>query len=325
MAMGALSAHLRAPEDHARLPFHPDCPVCRSERLTGVLPSVGLVSLRTQAALAAGVLAFSAAAPSAVLAAETDQEQQGAAAPGQSGGADTAGNPDFDPGGASTDLPSDAPPVPQPEAPSAGDDDAAPLDDEPANDVDAPVADAGDEPSGPNAQQPAAPATPPAPPSRGDPEQPASPTSPGPDRGCASGSDRCAGLVAHQRQFATPGARAPSGHEAAAKHESARARQRARASAPMPPLMPRASAPRSAIGVQPVRAPPTPSVAVAVGDRDAAATGDHTHVARPGESLWSIARDVLGGDGVDCSRSPARSTGCGSSTRTGSAPAIATC
>ena len=112
--MGSLSAHLRAPEDHARLPFHPDCPVCRSERLTGVLPPAGVVSLRTQAALAAGVLAFSAAAPAAVLAAEPDQEQQGATAPGQSGGADTAGNPDFDPGGASTDLPSDAPPVPQP-------------------------------------------------------------------------------------------------------------------------------------------------------------------------------------------------------------------
>src|SRR4051795_11823363 len=175
--MGALSAHLRAPEGHARLPFHPDCPVCRSERLTGDLPSVGLVSLRTQAALAAGVLAFSAAAPAAVLAAETDQEQQGDAAPGQSGGVDTTGIPDFDPGGVSTDLPSEAPPVPQPEAPSAAsDDDAAPLDQEPANDVDAPVADAGDEPSGPTAQQPAAPTTPPAPPSAGDPEQPASPT-----------------------------------------------------------------------------------------------------------------------------------------------------
>jgi nucleoid-associated protein YgaU len=34
---------------------------------------------------------------------------------------------------------------------------------------------------------------------------------------------------------------------------------------------------------------------VGVGDRDAAARGDRTHVARPGESLWSIARDVLGG------------------------------
>ena len=40
---------------------------------------------------------------------------------------------------------------------------------------------------------------------------------------------------------------------------------------------------------------PTSSVAVVVGDRDAAAQSDGTHVARPGESLWSIARDVLGG------------------------------
>jgi hypothetical protein len=294
--MRALSAHLRAPEDHARLPFHPDCPVCRSERLTGVLPSVGLVSLRTQAALAAGVLAFSAAAPSAVLAAETDQEQQGAAAPGQSGGADTTGNPDFDPGGASTDLPSEAPPVPQPKAPpAASNDDASPLDQEPANDVDAPVADAGDEPSGPNAQQPAAPATPPIPSSAGDPEQPASSTNPGPAADAppattaAPGSPRTNAslrLRAHERRADT---------KRAAKHEIARARQRARASAPDVSADATASAPRSAAGVQPVQATPTPSVAVAVGDRDAAARGDDTHVARPGESLWSIARDVLGG------------------------------
>jgi hypothetical protein len=292
--MRSLSAHLRAREDHARLPFHPDCPVCRSERLTGVLPAAGIVSLRTQAALAAGVLALSAAAPVAALAAEPDQEQQGAAAPGQSASTDSADSPDFDPGGASTDLPSDAPPVPQLEAPSAaGNDDAAPLDQEPATDVDAPVVDAGDDP-GPNAQQPGAPASQLAPPAAGGPNEPAPPSSPArtadapPPATAAPGSPRTnAGvrLRAHEHRADT---------KRAATKQLARARQLARASAPSASTDAPASAPRLATVVQPVRARPTSSVAVAVGDRDAAVRGERTHVARPGESLWSIARDVLG-------------------------------
>src|SRR3954452_8683615 len=155
--MRSLSAHLRAPDDHAGLPFHPDCPMCRRERLSGVLSSEGVVSQRAQAALAAGVLALSAAAPAAALAAEPDHEQQGAAAPGQTGGSDPASSPDFDPGGASTDLLSDAPAVPQLSAPAADSDDADALDQEPANDVDPLVADPGD------ADQPSAPASRPAP------------------------------------------------------------------------------------------------------------------------------------------------------------------
>ena len=77
--------------------------------------------------------------------------------------------------------------------------------------------------------------------------------------------------------------------------ELARARQLARASAPSASAEAPASALSSAAGVQPVQARPTSSVAVVVGDRDAAGRGDGTHVVRPGESLWSIARDVLGG------------------------------
>src|SRR3954447_393927 len=250
--MRSLSAHLQAPEDHARLPFHPDCPVCRSERLTGVLPPAGVVSLRTQAAFAAGVLAFSAVAPAAALAAEPDQEQQGAAAPGQLGSTDTADSPDFDPGGTSTDLPADAPPAPPLHAPpAAGDDDAAPLDEEPANDVDAPVADAGDEPAGPNAQLPAAPATPLVPSSAGDPEQPASPTSPGPT---ADTPPAATAVPSSPRTDASLRLRARERRadmKRAAKHEIARARQRARATGPDTSADAPASAPRSATGVQP--------------------------------------------------------------------------
>ena len=35
--MTSLSAHLRQPEAHGALPFHADCPMCRSERLLGSL------------------------------------------------------------------------------------------------------------------------------------------------------------------------------------------------------------------------------------------------------------------------------------------------
>ena len=57
----SLSAHLTAgTAEHGRLAFHPDCPRCRAERLAGSLAADSLVSRRGQAALAAGLLAFSA-------------------------------------------------------------------------------------------------------------------------------------------------------------------------------------------------------------------------------------------------------------------------
>ena len=93
----SLNRHLTSSSSaHGRLAFHPDCPRCRAERLCGALGSDRLLTLRAQAALAAGVLAFSAAAPPSVaLAQEPDQEQEGADDPGaESPGFET----DFDPG-----------------------------------------------------------------------------------------------------------------------------------------------------------------------------------------------------------------------------------
>ena len=54
--MRSLTAHLREPEDHGRLPSIPDCPVCRDERLAGHLPPAARPAAN-QALLAAGVLA----------------------------------------------------------------------------------------------------------------------------------------------------------------------------------------------------------------------------------------------------------------------------
>src|SRR5215218_7864819 len=94
----SLSAHLTAgTAEHGRLRFHPDCPRCRGERLAGALGTDSLVSRRAQAALAAGLLAFSAGAtPAAAQAPGVPPEQQGAPAPG---GEPPGVQPDFDPGG----------------------------------------------------------------------------------------------------------------------------------------------------------------------------------------------------------------------------------
>ena len=120
--MASLSAHLREPGDHGRLQFHPLCAVCCEDRLAGRLPSDAIVTPRTQALLAAGVLAFSGAAPTSVLAAGSDQEGQGGTEPSAIS-ADPWTNPDSAPGA------TDDPPVdPASAAPvDSGDDDAGPV------------------------------------------------------------------------------------------------------------------------------------------------------------------------------------------------------
>ena len=175
--MASLTAHLRRPSDHGRLPFHPECPLCRSERLSGPLPADAVVGRRTQALLAAGVLALSTATPTAVLAAEPDQEQEGAAAPDQAATQVAPSAPVYDPGGDSTDVPFDAAAAPdsaeqdpaadaleQDEAASegtavadSGDDSGSPASDE------QPASTAQDPPSAPPAAEPIQQASEPAP------------------------------------------------------------------------------------------------------------------------------------------------------------------
>ena len=293
----SLSAHLRAPEDHARLPFHPDCPVCRSERLTGVLPPAGVVSLRTQAVLAAGVLAFSAAAPAAALAAEPDQEQQGAAAPGQSGERRYRGQPRLRPrrrvhrlaagrstGAAARGAVRRRRRRCRPARPGAGKRRRR----------------SGGR-RGRRSRRTERAATrrardSPGPPSAGDPEQPAPPTSPGPTADAPPAATRCAGLAAHERRFATPGARAPSGHDAGGE-EGARPSPSAGARL-CPQCLRRRPRERAALGHRRSDRPSTADVQRRRGGRGSrrcrAGRRARTSLAR-GESLWSIARDMLGG------------------------------
>jgi len=169
----SLSAHLTTGSaEHGRLAFHPDCPRCRSERLGGSLSADALASRRAQAALAVGVLTFSAAAPPAVAqVGETDQEQEGVAPPH----VDEPGlEPEFDPGGDDTLDVETGPIQGGPEAGGQEDDgQGAPVETEPVVDPDAPVVleDAPD-------SQPPAPQPIPAPAPTPEPPVPAPPVGP---------------------------------------------------------------------------------------------------------------------------------------------------
>jgi outer membrane biosynthesis protein TonB len=62
--VNSLSAHLAAGPEHGKLRFHPDCPVCRSQRLAGALPDV-LLPARAQAGLLAAALGAGSLLPAA--------------------------------------------------------------------------------------------------------------------------------------------------------------------------------------------------------------------------------------------------------------------
>jgi hypothetical protein len=282
--MASLSAHLRQTEAHGRLSFHPECPICRAERLSGTLPAPGTAARRAQAAVLAGVLAASAVTPAVALAQEPDQVSEGTIAPEETGG-DPALDPDFDPGGESDDLPFDAPEAPESEPaqdPELGD--PGPLEQEPTTDVEGPVADAGDGSEEPEAAAPAPVATATPTPS---------PTPPAPD---APESSQPAAPVDGQ---ATPPAEPRD--EGKAEREPSR-RDRARDEPPQPPAVPVAVAPAETVASTASTEPAAVVAApVVMATRDSARPGDHVHVVRAGESLWSIARDFLGTDA-----SPAR-------------------
>ena len=130
----SLSAHLRVAEDHSRLPFHPSCPVCRRDRLAGSLDGEELVSRRTQAAIAAGLLAFSTGGSSAAMATPPDEIIEGTSE--VVAGGDPAASVDFEPSGETVQLPDEAPDMSVAGAPVADDDeDAGPLEQEPVTDV----------------------------------------------------------------------------------------------------------------------------------------------------------------------------------------------
>jgi hypothetical protein len=288
--VSSLTAHLRHPDDHGRLAFHPRCPICRDERLIGALSSEGVVTRRAQAVLAAGVLLAGGAVPATALAAAAPDQEQDGTAPPQTAGGDPAVSPNFDPGGGSTDLPFDAAPAPETQAPpDPGNSDTAPLDQEPSSDPAPPSADPGDGSQGPaDAPQPAAPVQAPA---AGQPDTTTPTTPPG------------SGEPAPSPGAATPDA-APqvvTGAPQAMTKVSQRhvARRRVHHPAPSASLHTPSAAPAPAeptgVGIVPVAAPRSSPVA-SIPAAQRARPGDSSHVVLSGESLWSIAGDLLGGN-----------------------------
>jgi hypothetical protein len=296
--MASLTAHLRRPDDHGRLGFHPECPVCRGERLAGREPNDAVVGGRTKALVAAGVLALSTASPGVVRAAEPDQEQEGVTAPDQTEADAPSSEMDLDPGGESTDLPLEVPQAPEIEASSDPYEDEGALEPEAAADDELPIADGNADASAPSVdpqqtppamEAPAAPS--PAPEATSPPPAPetaATPAQPYPDAAAES----------HARERETARASRARNQAAAtsdakqAAHTPSRATQQGSTSPSV------ASYEATAASSRATAAEPStgqPEEATASRSRTAQRS-DRFHVVRPNESLWSIASDLLGDD-----------------------------
>lgn len=288
--MNSLSMHLRAGESHDSLPFNHSCPICRDTRLHGDLVVAPIVTLRTQAAVVAGVVALSGSAiPAAAVAAEADTTEDGTATVTQTAPADPAASVEYDPGGPAAALPDPAPtpaPAQAPAAPAA-DTSSDNAGDAPAGDEDDPVVDPGDEKQVAPAAVPLTPAasvvTPAAPPTPASelaaPAQadavPASPPVP-------SVAPAPAPAV-----VAAPTAPRSAPRQVKQSRKRTRAERRPTTTAVVPTVVRKAAAPRPAV---PVAAPATSSL---VGTAAVSTTGT-AHTVRPGESLWAIASDLLG-------------------------------
>jgi hypothetical protein len=303
--MPSLTTHLRQRGDHGRLAFHPECPVCCRERLAGALPHDAVVGRRTQALLAAGVVAVWSASPTAVRAAEPDQEE---AAPDQVVAEDAPSEPTFDPGGPSTDAPDAVEPAPGAEVPGdLSDDDAIPVEQEPTTEEIVPTANPGAETEATELPQEAPPAVDPVTAAPGTPAAPASPPPSAPEPNTSPPE-----VISSAPAENAP---APDDNEAS---ESPRAHEHdgkqnrpAPSHAVAPPVVstPPAPQPQPVAPVTYASAPPAsattnaePAATISsVRHERRARRDDRVHVVQRNESLWSIAKDVLGDDA-----SPAR-------------------
>lgn len=289
--MRSLNAHLRHTEAHDGLPFHSGCPVCRQTRAMGRLPSDGVLSMRGQAVLAAGMLAVSTGAPiaPALAAGEPDQEQQGGA-PIAANGGDSAADPDFDPGGDTTDLP-EAALLPAVQAPAnADDDDAAAVELEPAVDERETVVDAGDgtQPVTNEAASPAPTEQSPAP--ANDSAEPTSQDTPpgAPGEPSAQAPAHTPSLRADARPATGQTPRAKQQREKEPRTQDGPSTAVRPSTASSPALV------RTVVvsGAHAASAP----VAGSHNARHPARPGDWSHTVEAGESLWTIATDLLGRD-----------------------------
>jgi nucleoid-associated protein YgaU len=286
----SLSAHLTASTArHGRLAFHPDCPRCRAERLAGNLGADSLVSRRGQAALAAGLLAFSTGAgPALAQIPEADQHQE--VTPG---GEPPGLEPDFDPGGDDT-FDYDTAPIPGgPEAGGQEDEGmGAPVETEPTTDPDAQLV-LEEEP----ATAPAPPAPEPVPaPTPTPPSVPDTPIPPSPELPAAE-LEQPAGQP-EQRQTSRE-RKAPEGPP---ETKDVERRPVIGTSPTLPPESPAPIAEAVASPAPPATAPvseASPTTTAPVSQPGAPARrpiSGPSYTVRAGDSLWSIARRLLGSE-----------------------------
>jgi hypothetical protein len=292
--MRSLATHLQDVDSHDRLPFHPSCPICRQTRLTGSVGDERLVSLRTQAMLAAGVLAVSAAAPpAAAVAAEQDQQKDGTAPVTQSNGpgADDTDDTDFDPGGDTTDLPDAAPAMPAtPSSPDADGVGATPMEQSSTADPDDPVVDT-DDGSDPARSQALAPSPPALAPATASTTTVVPPTSEATAPTVVAGAD-AAPAATPEPSTPTPAvsgsARQDAQRTGGPRKRTSRTGEGDGSASTATTRAPAAVAPASSA----VAAAPTAAAPVG----RAARRGDRPHTVFEGESLWVIASAILGRD-----------------------------
>lgn len=272
--MNSLNEHLRAGAFHDRLPFHASCPICIDRRLHGQLDAATLVSVRTQAAVVAGLVAASAVLPpAAALAVEADHTTEGTAVVSGAAPTDPAASSDYDPGGGETSLPDQPPAAPSPAPePDPVADDAGPVDAVSQGEAPDPVVDSGTPPSTPQAEPVAAASEQPAPAET----TPAAP-SPAPAPAVSSAAE----------QTSPETSSAPEKKKRATKHRTRVADSSPAAVVAAAPT-PVASASAAAVSAPVTTGVPSRATPVSI-------SGD-VHVVQPGESLWTIADAVLGGE-----------------------------
>jgi hypothetical protein len=233
------------------------------------------VQQRTQAIALSVALVLSGILPGAAAAQEPDQDREGTAVPEPTAPPDSTADPDFDPG-AKTDLPFGLD-----LRTGGGDDDAgdgAPVDQEPVSDPDAPTL---GEPAPTDTPETLAVETPTAP-AETPPPDPA-PVLPPPTSAVP----------------APPPPETQPTTDRRAKRSAERARKRDQARQQPAPL--RVTIPAAAVAAP---APTTAPAPVAVADEQPPAadsgpparSSDDSYTVRRGESLWTIASDLLGSD-----------------------------
>ncbi len=279
--MAALSTHLTA-SNHAALAFHPTCPVCRAERLSGALTDGPAISRRAQAAGLAATFALVPALTAAPALATDNETTVGIQDPGKP--VDNVDDPNFKPPPAHKAPLRDGAPVVNPDAPT-NDKDGDPLDnngdpgDDPGAQAPAPggINDNAVPPGLTPDQTPPPAPTPPPPPAFAPPAAaPAPPTAtpaPAPAPQPATAPEAAGKKKAKKDK---PKADKPKASE--------RPKQRAAQPTPTAPAVPtQQPAPVQRTATQPAAA-----------TKPVAAPSGRTYTVQSGDSLWSIASRVAG-------------------------------